>query len=120
MKKLLVIDDDIDHREIMADNLHELGVDDISFAGSGSEGIVMARSEHPDLVIIDVVLPDMDGYEVCSEIKKIPENHTKVVLMTAFVDAVDALRAKKVGADDFCAKTGDLFPMDEAIKQFLV
>ena len=120
MKKLLVIDDDIDHREMMLNNFHRFsGLGDILFAANGSEGINVVRSERPDLAVIDVVLPDMDGYEVCSEIKKIPENHTKVVLMTAHVDAVNAVKARTAGADDFRAKTDNLSAIDEAIEQFL-
>jgi len=71
-------------------------------------------------VITDTKLPGIDGFEVCKQIKeaKLTQN-PKVIIITGSMDAVDAVKARKLGADDYCAKTNDFAPLLKAVKQIL-
>lgn len=88
-------------------------------AQTGEEGIKLARQERPDMVIIDTLLPGIDGFQVCQKIKKIKKLATKVIIYTGVVDAVDAVKAREFGADDYTAKTSDLSPLIETVKKLI-
>jgi len=119
MNKVLIIDDDIDHRVMIETRVREAGGEEISFAVNGHEGVQKALEDKPDVIVVDVVLPGIDGFEVCKEIKEFHECKAKIVVMTAYIAAIDPVRAKKCGADDFCAKTGDLMPLKTAVENLL-
>ena len=92
------------------------GFTDISGAENGEEGIAKAGELKPDLIVLDTMLPDIIGFEVCAKIRqKYPDLPIKIVMTTGGVDAVDALRARKAGADDYCVKTSDCAPLLESI-----
>ncbi len=119
-KKILVIDDNKQDRMIMKIFLAKAGYEDVSLAESGEEGLEKAISEKPDLVIMDTLLPGMDGFEACRRIKEsLAAAAPKIIIMTGTVDAVDAVKAKKMGADDYCVKTADGVSLVEAVKSLL-
>ncbi len=77
----------------------------------------MAVSEKPDLIIIDTILPDTVGFDVCARIKeRLGDACPSIIIQTGSIDAVDAVRAKQVGANDYCVKTIDCSPLLEAMK----
>ena len=78
----------------------------------------MAKSRHPDLIILDTVLPDTIGFEVCKKIRE-QENDLKaiIIMQTGSIDNVDALRAKEAGVNEYCVKTSDCIPLLEAIEK---
>jgi len=97
--------------------LNKSGFTDIEIAITGEEGIDKLQSLRPDLIILDTILPDMIGFEVCTKLREV-ENmpDLKIIMMTGIIDAVDAVKAKRVGADDYCAKTSDCSALVEAVK----
>ncbi len=116
--KILIVDDDADTLTVLSDLLSEHGYD-VATAADGVEGIKKAEEEKPDLALVDTRLPKMDGYKVCRGIKEMQGSNAKVIMFTAYGDAVNVDRAKEAGADDFLAKTEDFANMHRAIRQLL-
>lgn len=119
-KKILIIEDNEDDLIIIKRHLNHAGYDQVIDARDATEGIKKAIDEKPDLVISDTLLPGNSGFEVCRQIRAACGNETpKIIIMTGSVDAVDAGRARRVGADDYCAKTSDCAPIIEAVKKLI-
>jgi len=119
-KKILIIDDSSQDRKIMARFLAAAGYDEIITAATGEEGVAKAASDKPDLVITDTMMPGINGFEVTRQIRAAAgASGPKILVVTGAIDAVDALKAKKMGADDYCAKTSDCAPILEAVKKLL-
>ena len=116
--KILIVDDDANACITLSDLLYEDGYITIT-AENGMQALEMAEKENPAIVLIDVRLPDIDGYEVCRRIKDNTASTTKVILYTAYVDAVNAVKAREVHADDILGKTTDYANLREAIKREL-
>lgn len=119
-KKILIIDDNEQDRMIIKRCLNKAGYDEILIAETGEEGVEKAGSEKPDLVLVDTMLPLIDGFEVCRQIR---ETHSpaapKIIIMTGSVDAVDAVKAKKMGADDYCVKTANFVYLMNTVKKLI-
>ncbi|MFH1867416.1 MAG: response regulator [Candidatus Omnitrophota bacterium] len=114
-KKILIIDDNEQDRKIMERFLKKAGYEDIITAETGEEGVGKAQSDSPDLAVIDTILPGINGFEVCQQIReRCGLEKPKIIVMTGSVDAIDAVKAKKAGADDYCVKTSDCAPLLEA------
>lgn len=116
--KILVVDDDVDTLTVLTDLLTEHGYGVVT-AADGVEALKMAAKERPDIALVDTRLPKINGYEVCLGIKQMKGLNAKVIMFTAYGDAVNVAKAKKVGADDFMAKTEDFANMHRAIKNLL-
>ncbi len=100
-KLILVIEDEAPIVEILKFNLTKSGYRVLA-AYDGEEGFKLAISEKPDLILLDVMLPKMDGFEVC---KKIREKHsTPIIMLTARDEEVDKVLGLELGADDYCTK----------------
>jgi len=83
---------------------------EVALAQSGAEALRQAASWSPDIILLDVMMPGMDGYETCRQLKATPELlHIPVVMVTALTDATERVRGLEVGADDFLSK-----PVDDA------
>ena len=116
-EKVLIIDDNEQDQKIIKRFLNKAGYEEIIMAATGQEGLKKARAEKPDLIILDTLLPDTVGFEVCCQIKQdknVPL--PKIIMMTGTIDAVDAVKAREAGADDYCVKTVDCAPLIEALK----
>lgn len=100
-KKILVIDDEPKIVEICKDYLMASGFDVVS-AGDGPDGLARFRKEKPDLVVLDLMLPELDGLDVCREIRK--EKTTPIIMLTARVEESDKLIGLELGADDYITK----------------
>jgi len=103
--KILIIDDEGPDRKGMAIALAREGYSDVMLADSGDAGIEMARSFQPDVILIDVVLKEMNGLDVCRKIREIQEVKAKIVVITGHLDAVDVQKATSSGADEIIEKT---------------
>jgi DNA-binding response OmpR family regulator len=117
-KKILIVDDNEVDLLIMKRHLSKAGYNDILEASNAEEGIKKAATENPDLIILDTILPGSSGFEVCQAIReKYNQASPKIIIITGSIDAVDAVKARKAGADDYCAKTSDCAPLLDAVKR---
>jgi len=117
-KKILIVDDNEDIRTTLDELLTEHGYA-VSTAASGDEGIRKASKENPDLVLLDTAMPGMDGIETCRRIKQVENILTKVIMYTGTIDAIDAIRARKFGADNYCVKGDDPEFLINAVEEIL-
>jgi class 3 adenylate cyclase/CheY-like chemotaxis protein len=102
--KILIVDDSADIVEILADLLEARGYA-ICTAGTGPEALAQIERERPDLVLLDVMMPDMTGYEVCRRIRENPATTFLPVVMLTGMDAnVERINGIEAGADDFLSK----------------
>jgi two-component system alkaline phosphatase synthesis response regulator PhoP len=100
-KKILVIDDEPKIVEICSDYLHAAGFD-ILTAGDGPRGLALARMEKPDLVVLDLMLPGMDGLDLCRTLRH--ESNVPIIMLTARIEETDKLIGLELGADDYITK----------------
>ncbi len=104
MQKILIIEDDDDIRELIAFNLEISGYEIIK-CDNGEDGIRQAVQMAPDLILLDVTLPGIDGFEVCRRIKKDQSlKETTVIMLTARTDDNDIITGLETGADDYITK----------------
>ncbi|MCK5450395.1 MAG: response regulator, partial [Candidatus Omnitrophica bacterium] len=117
--KVLIIDDNEQDRRIIIRYLKRNGYENIVTADCGNEGVKMVKEENPDLVVLDTVLPDTIGFDVCKRIREEDGGEKKriIIMQTGGIDSVDAIRAKEVGVDEYCVKTSDCGPLLEAIEK---
>ncbi len=114
--KLLAIDDDRKLSEALSLYLTRADYEVIS-AGNGTEGLHKLYSEKPDLVILDVVMPGMSGWDVCRRIREI--SHVPIIILTARGQAMDKVMGLKLGADDYVAKPFSLRELEARIQAIL-
>jgi len=100
-KKILVIEDDPDIIDICRDYLKAAGFTVVA-AADGVRGLAAARSEKPDLVVLDLMLPEMDGLDVCRALRR--DGDVPVIMLTARVEEADRLIGLELGADDYLTK----------------
>jgi adenylate cyclase len=102
--KILVVDDTPHNVKLLADLLGAKGYD-VRTAASGAEALALLPGFNPDIVLLDVMMPGMSGYEVCKEIRNNPETRLlPVVMVTALDAAEERIKGIEVGADDFLSK----------------
>lgn len=103
-EKVLIVDDDVQTLRLVGLMLERHGFT-ILAANNGEQAINMARAEHPDVVILDVMMPDIDGYEVTRRLRKDPETaHLLILLFTAKTQVDDKISGYEAGADDYLTK----------------
>ena len=103
-KKILLIDDEKNILLMIKNRLRAHGFDVIT-ASSGSEGLEKARKEAPDLIVLDVIMPNMDGFQACRKMKKSPElKDIPVIMLTSKDQKSDEFWGKKQGADVYLTK----------------
>lgn len=104
MIKLLIIDDEEDIRQILSYNLRKEGFE-VFEAQTGEEGIRSAVEHHPDLIILDVMMPEMDGIEVCETLRKMKGfENVLICFLTARNEDYSQIAGLDAGADDYVAK----------------
>jgi DNA-binding response OmpR family regulator len=99
--KILLVDDDATLRHLFSEYLRDSAFEVIAAAG-GQEALRLAYSERPDLVIVDVMMPGMDGWETCARLREL--SNVPVILLTAKATETDKLRGFRLGADDYVTK----------------
>jgi two-component system response regulator MtrA len=99
--RILVVDDDTALAEMIGIVLRTEGFEPV-FCADGSEAVEAFRSSSPDLVLLDLMLPGMDGIEVCARIRE--ESGTPIIMLTAKSDAADVVKGLESGADDYVVK----------------
>jgi two-component system, OmpR family, response regulator MtrA len=108
-ERVLLVEDDSSIREIAALGLQQAGFR-VTTAVDGREGLMRALRDPVDLVILDVMLPSLDGFEVCREIRK--QSRVPILMLTARTDTVDVVVGLESGADDYVTKP---FEMPELV-----
>ena len=102
--KILIVDDEPDILELVEYNLKKEGYQ-VFTATNGQEGIALAKKVHPDLIVLDIMMPKMDGIEACRLMRAIPEfKNTFMVFLTARSEEYSEIAGFNVGADDYIAK----------------
>ena len=103
-KRILVIEDTEDNRRILRDLLTNAGFDVLE-ANDGEQGVGAAAVEHPDLILMDIQLPVIDGYEATRRIKAAPESKDiPVIAVTSYALSGDEAKARAAGCDGYIAK----------------
>lgn len=104
MKKILIVDDEHDILEIISYNLKKEGYD-VYTATNGNDGIDKAKEILPDLILLDVMMPEKDGIETCQELRRIPElNNTLIIFLSARSEEFSQLAGYEAGANDYVVK----------------
>src|SRR5215211_2047206 len=109
-KKLLIVDDEVHIRMLIEQTLEELEDEGVSFlsAENGEQALEIIQAENPQLVFLDVMMPKMNGMEVCRRVKKeLILDNVFIVLLTAKGQELDRLKGQEVGADLYMTKPFD-------------
>ncbi len=102
--KILIVDDEQDVTELLEFNLRQAGYDVIS-AEDGAAALKKAREVIPDLILLDVMLPEMDGTEVCKQLRRDPiTSRIPIIMLTAKAAEIDRVLGLELGADDYVTK----------------
>ncbi|MBA3980865.1 MAG: two-component system response regulator BaeR [Alcanivorax sp.] len=101
MARILIIEDEPKIASLLADYLGHAG-HDTTVAGTGEAGLAAVRESNIDVILLDLMLPDMDGLEVCKQLRTFTD--TPVIMVTARVEEVDRLLGLELGADDYICK----------------
>lgn len=101
MSKILIIEDEIEIADLEKDYL-ELSGFEVDIANDGNKGLAMALTEEYDLVILDLMLPGMDGFEVCKAVRE--KKDIPIIMVSAKKDDIDKIRGLGLGADDYMTK----------------
>ncbi len=102
MKKILVVDDEASIVTLLSYNLEKSGYQVVT-AGDGKEALLKVNEERPDLILLDLMLPQLDGIEVLKQIRQ-DRNNTPVIMLTARGDELDKVLGLELGADDYITK----------------
>ena len=100
-KKILIVDDEPQIVEICRDYLKAAGYETVT-ANNGTQALSLARREKPDLIVLDLMMPEMDGLDVCREIRR--DSDVPIIMLTARVHETDKLIGLELGADDYITK----------------
>lgn len=116
---ILLVDDNLQNLELMQAYLDDLPSRVVT-AVDGVEAMKMVEAEHPDLVLLDVMMPRMSGFEVCQKIKSNPDTRDLIIVMvTALNEVPDYERAVEAGTDDFLSKPVNKLELLTRVKSLL-
>jgi len=115
-EKILVVDDEVSIRRILETRLSMIGYSVIT-AGDGEEALEIYKKEMPNLIVLDIMMPKLDGYGVCQEIRK--ESDTPIIMLTALGDVADRITGLELGADDYVVKPFSPKELEARIKAIL-
>jgi DNA-binding response OmpR family regulator len=117
--KILIVDDEPDLVETIRFSL-ELEGYNVLVASNGEEGLNLARQEKPDLILLDLMLPKLDGYKVC-RLLKFDERykHIPILMLTAKTQEKDKILGKETGANEYITKPFDMDELMAKIKSYL-
>lgn len=116
LEKILVVDDEVSLQETLTYRLEKEGYQ-VVVAGDGLTALNLARSINPDLIILDVMLPGMDGFDVCRTLRQ--ETNIPILMLTARDDEIDRVVGLEVGADDYLPKPFGMRELIARIKALL-
>jgi len=118
-QKILIVEDERDLAEVLSYNLGKEGYEVLT-AGDGQEGLQRAQLNQPDLIVLDLMLPIMDGLEVCRQIRSDSRTQNiRILMLTARSEDVDEIVGFNMGADDYVTKPFKVKPLVHRIKALL-
>lgn len=115
-QKILIVDDDLNICELLRLYLEKEGYDTVC-ANDGEQAVAVAIRETPDLILLDIMLPKLDGWQVCREIRKTHE--TPIIMITAKGEVFDKILGLELGADDYVTKPFDTKEVVARVKAVL-
>ncbi len=119
LKRILVVDDDPGDRKLIRNILGKKYI--VTEASNGKEGLNSICSEKPDLIIMDVMMPELDGYSTCSMIKRDPSTaDIPVIMLTGVKDELNIRLADKIGVSGYLTKPPDKQELLDKINQLLL
>jgi len=117
-KKVLIIEDYPATTEMIANMLKTEGFDVVT-AVDGTSGLAKAKSVKPDLILLDIMMPEMSGFEVCQKIKEDPKTAKIPIIIVSVRTSEDNIKkGKDLGAVDYISKPFDPFKLIEVVKQY--
>lgn len=117
-QKILVIDDDTHLRESLAEVLDLEGFTCLE-AGNAKSGIDSAKKHNPDVVIMDIQLPDSSGFQICQELRKYSKDFVLIMMTGRFLSAEEKTQGFSLGADEYITKPFDIQELSIRIRQLL-
>jgi twitching motility two-component system response regulator PilH len=117
-QKILVVEDSPTTRRQISEILESMGFE-VSTASDGEEALSLVREHHPELVVLDIVLPKKNGYQVCRNIKADPELAIKVMMLTAKDQEKDRIWGERQGADGYLSKPVDKEELVKAVTRLV-
>lgn len=115
-KKILIVEDERSLQETLRYNLSKQGYE-VEVSGDGAEAVKLARKNHPDLIILDLMLPGMDGLEVCRTLRQ--DMSTPIMMVTAKDEEIDRVVGLEIGADDYITKPFSMRELIARVKALL-
>ncbi len=116
--KVLIVDDDPINIELLEGYLSKDY--DILKAYDGNEALIIVEANPPDIILLDLIMPGINGYQVCKKLKDDPKNnHIPIVIVTSLHETEDRNKAIEVGADDFITKPFDIIELTVRVKSLL-
>lgn len=116
--KILVVDDDANLRESLSESL-ELEGFNVTGAKNAKEGYELAKKNNPDVVIMDIQLPDSIGFQLCQEIRKISRDIVIIMMSGRFLSSDEKTQGLTLGADEYITKPFDIHELSIRIRQLL-
>lgn len=113
-RKILIVEDNRGIQMSLRDEFESEGYQ-VFIAENGGDGLAMAREQKPDLIILDIMLPVMDGYEVCKKLR-MEENHTPIIMLTVKNKEIDKVLGLELGADDYVTKPFSVRELSARVK----
>jgi DNA-binding response OmpR family regulator len=117
-QKILIIDDDAHLRESLAEVLDLEGFSCLQ-AGNAKSGIASAKKNVPDVVIMDIQLPDSSGFQICQELRKFSKDFILIMMTGRFLSAEEKTQGLSLGADEYITKPFDIQELSIRIRQLL-
>lgn len=119
-KKMLIVEDEEDILELLCAVFKHLGDYEILRARDGEEALRIAREDNPDIILLDIQLPIVNGHEVCKLVKSDPAmSHTKVLMLSGMAQNSDWQKAQEVGADGYITKPCSSTALVEKVEELL-
>ncbi|MDA8132958.1 MAG: response regulator transcription factor [Elusimicrobia bacterium] len=117
-QKILIIDDDAHLRESLAEVLDLEGFSTLE-AGNAKSGIASAKKNKPEVVIMDIQLPDSSGFQICQELRKFSKDFILIMMTGRFLSAEEKTQGLSLGADEYITKPFDIQELSIRIRQLL-
>lgn len=117
--KILFIDQSEHYIQMVLTRLFNYGYKDVAVAHSAKDGFSLIKTFHPDVIIVDTQLQDLDGYRLCRHLKNVYGDTIKIILIANLAEKFDSKKSKIVEADEYIPKAYDCLPLLTAIKRQL-